>query len=174
MHELPSPRVVSLPSLWNGPLHDSGLTQMPLLSSLQAGQYAAQEQRHIHPVMPKFRINLVSDLLIKVAVHSIAMATIDRCGMPRELLATLAGAGESHKGRIVHLEEENALLRHCLFGRKSEQTADPATPQLGLVNKLESITEPVDDSAEEVFSPTKPRGKRKPLTSVPKHYITND
>jgi len=41
MHELPSPRVVSLPSLCNGTLHDSGLTQMPLLSGLQAGQMVA-------------------------------------------------------------------------------------------------------------------------------------
>ncbi|MDQ0125519.1 transposase [Pseudomonas lini] len=71
---------------------------------------------------------------------------------------------ESNKGRIVHLEEENALLRQRLFGRKSEQTADPATPQLALFNEAESIAEPVDeDTEEEVVAPAKRRGKRKPL-----------
>jgi hypothetical protein len=33
------------------------------------------------------------------------------------------------QSRVGFLEEENALLRQRLFGRKSEQTADPATPQ---------------------------------------------
>jgi len=32
------------------------------------------------------------------------------------------------QSKVVLLEEENALLRQRLFGRKSEQTADPATP----------------------------------------------
>jgi hypothetical protein len=39
-------------------------------------KHAAQEQHHIYPVMPEFQTNLVSDLLIKIAVHSVAMATI--------------------------------------------------------------------------------------------------
>lgn len=50
MLELPNPGFVSLPSLWSGRLHDSGLPQMPLLSGLRAGQYAAQEQRHIERI----------------------------------------------------------------------------------------------------------------------------
>ncbi len=36
----------------------------------------------------------------------------------------------SDKGKIVHLEEEVALLRHRRFGRETEQTGDAATPQL--------------------------------------------
>jgi transposase len=71
---------------------------------------------------------------------------------------------ESTKGRIVHLEEENALLRPRLFGRRSEQTADLATPQLALFNEAESIVEVADeDTEEEVVAPAKRRGKRKPL-----------
>jgi len=45
--DLPGPGIVSLPSLLNGRLHGSGLAQVSLLSDLRAGQYAAQEQRHI-------------------------------------------------------------------------------------------------------------------------------
>ena len=47
MFELPGPRIVSLPSLLNGRLHDSGLPHVALLGGLRAGQYAAQEQCHI-------------------------------------------------------------------------------------------------------------------------------
>ena len=47
MFTLPSPRVVSLPSLVDSGLHYSGLPKVTLLSSLRTGQYAAQEQRHI-------------------------------------------------------------------------------------------------------------------------------
>ena len=49
----------------------------------------------------------------------------------------------------VGLLEENALLRQRLFGRKSEQTADPAAPQLALFNQAESVVEPIDKAAEE-------------------------
>ncbi|VVN93159.1 hypothetical protein PS710_02049 [Pseudomonas fluorescens] len=89
----------------------------------------------------------------------------------------------SDKGKIVHLEEENALLRQRLFGRKSEQTTDPATPQLALFNEAESVAEPVDEACEEeVVVPTKRRGKRKPLPAdlprieviheLPEHELT--
>jgi hypothetical protein len=68
------------------------------------------------------------------------------------------------QSRVGFLEEENALLRQCLFGRKSEQTADSATPQLALFNEAESVVEPIDEAAEEeVVAPTQRRGKRKPL-----------
>lgn len=52
----------------------------------------------------------------------------------------------SDKGKIIHLEEENALLRQRLFRRKSEQTTDPVMPQLALLNEAESVAEPIDDS----------------------------
>ncbi|WP_163006501.1 IS66 family transposase, partial [Pseudomonas viridiflava] len=83
----------------------------------------------------------------------------------------------------VHLEEENALLRQRLCGRKSEQTADPATPQLALFNEAESVVEATDENAEEeVVAPVKRRGKRKPLPAdlprieviheLPEHELT--
>lgn len=73
------------------------------------------------------------------------------------------------QAKVALLQEENTLLRQRLFGRKSEQTADPTTPQLALFNEAESLAEPStaeadDDAAEEVVAPAaKRRGKRKPL-----------
>ena len=82
----------------------------------------------------------------------------------KRLLEQMLSERESDKGKIVHLEEENALLRQRLFGRKSEQTADPATPQMALFNEAESVAESVDETVEEeVVAPTKHRGKRQPL-----------
>uniref|UniRef100_UPI00197F4571 transposase n=1 Tax=Pseudomonas viridiflava TaxID=33069 RepID=UPI00197F4571 len=86
------------------------------------------------------------------------------------------------QSRVGFLEEENALLRQRLFGRKSEQTADPATPQLALFNEAESV-EAIDENAEEeVVAPAKRRGKRKPLPAdlprieviheLPEHELT--
>ncbi|EKT4504262.1 MULTISPECIES: IS66 family transposase [Pseudomonas] len=87
------------------------------------------------------------------------------------------------QAKVVHLEEQNALLRQRLFGRKSEQTTDPATPQLALFNEAESVAEPVaEDVDEEAVAPTKRRGKRKPLPAdlprieviheLPEHELT--
>ncbi len=56
----------------------------------------------------------------------------------KQLLAQMLSERESDKGKIVHLEEENALLRQRLFGRKSEPTVDPATPQMDLFTKLKA------------------------------------
>lgn len=82
-----------------------------------------------------------------------------------ELLKQLLAKMQS---RVGFLEEENALLRQRLFGRKSEQTADPTTPQLALFNEAESVVEPIDEETaeEEVVAPTQRRGKRKPLISL--------
>ncbi|WP_122860483.1 IS66 family transposase, partial [Pseudomonas viridiflava] len=101
----------------------------------------------------------------------------------KQLLEQMLFEREKSKGRIVHLEEENALLRQRLFGRKSEQTADPATPQLALFNEVESVVEAIDENAEEeVVAPVKRRGKRKPLPAdlprieviheLPEHELT--
>ena len=87
------------------------------------------------------------------------------------------------QSKVVHLEEQNAMLRQRLFGRKSEQTTDPATPQLALFNEAESVAEPVaEDVDEEAVAPTKRRGKRKPLPAdlprieviheLPEHELT--
>ncbi|WP_122503969.1 IS66 family transposase, partial [Pseudomonas viridiflava] len=101
----------------------------------------------------------------------------------KQLLEQMPFEREKSKGRIVHLEEENALLRQRLCGRKSEQTADPATPQLALFNEAESVVEATDENAEEeVVAPVKRRGKRKPLPAdlprieviheLPEHELT--
>ena len=66
----------------------------------------------------------------------------------KRLLEQMLSERESG-GKIVHLEEENALLRQRLFGRKSEQTADPETPQMALFNEVESVAELVDEAVEE-------------------------
>jgi transposase len=71
-------------------------------------------------------------------------------------------------GQIEHLREQNALLIQRLFGRKSEQIADPDSPQLEIFNEAESLIEAAPEAAaeeveEEVVAPTKRRGKRKPL-----------
>ncbi len=76
-----------------------------------------------------------------------------------------------------------ALLRQRLFGRKTEQTNDSATPQLPLFDEAESLAEPADEASdEEVIAPSKRRGKRKPLPSdlprvevfheLPEHELT--
>ncbi len=107
----------------------------------------------------------------------------DDSALLKQLLEQMLLEREKSKGRIVHLEEENALLRQRLFGRKSEQTADPATPQLALFNEVESVVEAIDENAEEeVVAPAKRRGKRKPLPAdlprikviheLPEHELT--
>ena len=81
-----------------------------------------------------------------------------------ESLAQQAKTAEAllaQQGQIVDLKEQIKLLRQRLFGRKSEQTVDPQTPQLALFNEPESLAVPVtDESDEEVVAPTKRRGKR--------------
>ena len=79
-------------------------------------------------------------------------------------LAALKQIPAQMQSKVVHLEEENALLRQRLFGRKSEQTIDPATPQLALFNEAESLAELVaEDVDEKEVARSKRRGKRKPL-----------
>ncbi|MBX8487384.1 transposase, partial [Pseudomonas cichorii] len=73
---------------------------------------------------------------------------------------------EAHEGHIVDLKEQIKLLRDRLFGRKSEQTVEPYTPQLALFNEAES--DPllaVEDPEEDVVTPAPRRGKRKPLSA---------
>lgn len=45
---------------------------------------------------------------------------------------------QSNPDKITQLQEQVALLRDRLFGRKSEQTRDPESPQLSLPNKAET------------------------------------
>ncbi|AHG43494.1 hypothetical protein N018_04155 [Pseudomonas syringae CC1557] len=82
----------------------------------------------------------------------------------KQLLGQMLDERQLDKGKIIRLEEQNALLLQRLFGRKSEQTADATTPQLALFNEVESVVEPVDEASDEgVVAPTRRRGKRKPL-----------
>src|SRR5471032_234856 len=101
----------------------------------------------------------------------------------KQMLGKMLDERQLDKGKIVRLEEQNALLLQRLFGRKSEQTADAATPQLALFNEVESLAVPVtDESDEEVVAPTQRRGKRKPLSAdlprieviheLPEHELT--
>ncbi len=71
-------------------------------------------------------------------------------------------------GQIERLREQNALLIQRLFGRKSEQTVDPDSPQLAMFNEAESLDEPAPEVVEEeVVTPLQRRGKRKPLPAEP-------
>ncbi len=106
----------------------------------------------------------------------------------KQLLLALSEQVAVRDGQILQLREENTLLRQRLFGRKSEQTPDVATPQLALFNEAESLAEPlaeaVDaDAVEAAVAPsTQRRGKRKPLPAelprveviheLPEHQLT--
>ena len=61
---------------------------------------------------------------------------------------------EAYQIHIVDLKEQIKLLRDRIFGRKSEQTVEPNTPQLALFNEPESEPMPiVGDAEEEVVAP---------------------
>lgn len=90
---------------------------------------------------------------------------------------------QAYQTHIVDLKEQIKLLRDRLFGRKSEQTVEPNTPQLALFNELKSEPMPlVDDPDEEAVAPTPRRGKRNPLSAdlprvevsheLPEHELT--
>ena len=53
----------------------------------------------------------------------------------KQLLEKMLSERESDKVKIVYLEEESAPLRQRLFGRKSEQTADPTIPQMAFFQR---------------------------------------
>ena len=87
------------------------------------------------------------------------------------------------QSRMGVLEEQVALLRQRLFDRQSEQTVDPATPQMALFNEAEHEVELAYEAAdEEVVATAKRRGKRKPLPAdlprievvheLPEHELT--
>lgn len=90
---------------------------------------------------------------------------------------------QAYQAHIVDLKGQIKLLRDRLFGRKSEQTAEPNTPQLALFNEPESEPMPlIGDAEEEVVSPLPRRGKRKALSAelprveviheLPEHELT--
>ena len=90
---------------------------------------------------------------------------------------------EAYQTHIVGLKEQIKLLRDRIFGRKSEHTVEPNTPQLALFIEPESEPMPaVEDADEEVVAPAPRRGKRKPLSAelprieviheLPEHELT--
>ncbi len=104
-----------------------------------------------------------------------------------EVLSSAQQLAKDKDGQIEQLREQIALLTQRLFGRKSEQTADPDSPQLEFFNEAESLTEVAletasDEVEEEVVAPIKRRGKRKPLPAelprvevvheLPEHELT--
>ena len=97
-----------------------------------------------------------------------------------EVLSSAQKLAKDKDGQIEHLREQNALLIQRLFGRKSEQTADPDSPQLEFFNEAESLTEATpealaDEVEEEIVAPTKRRGKRKPLPAeLPRVEVTHE
>jgi hypothetical protein len=83
-----------------------------------------------------------------------------------EALSRQEESAQAYQTHIVDLKEQIKLLRDRLFGRKSEQTIEPNTPQLALFNEPESEPMPlVGDADEEVVAATPRRGKRKPLSA---------
>lgn len=88
-----------------------------------------------------------------------------------EVLSSAQKLVKDKDGQIEHLREQNALMIQRLFGRKSEQTAAPDSPQLEFFNEAESLAEatpeaPTEEIEEEVVAPTQRRGKRKPRRAV--------
>ncbi|WP_037006617.1 IS66 family transposase [Pseudomonas asplenii] len=83
---------------------------------------------------------------------------------------------QAHVSHIDDLKEQVKLWRDRFFGRRSEQTVDPNTPQLEMFNEAEG--EPllsVEEPEEEVVAPTPRRGKRKPLAaSLPRVVVEYD
>ena len=53
--------------------------------------------------MPELKADLLARLLIKGAINVITATTIDRRGVPRELLVTLAGVGRSQFMKTLQL-----------------------------------------------------------------------
>ncbi|MGY3302844.1 transposase [Pseudomonas sp. PvR086] len=93
-----------------------------------------------------------------------------------EALSRQQVTAEAYQTHIVDFKEQIKLLRDRLFGRKSEQTVEPNTPQLALFDEPESEPMlPVGDAYEEVVASTPRRGKRKPLSAdLPRVEVTHE
>jgi len=94
-----------------------------------------------------------------------------------EALGRQQEVAQAYQVQIVDLKEQIKLLRQRLFGRQSERTVDPATPQLALFNEAESVAIPVSDETgeEEVVAPSRRRGKRTPLSAeLPRVEVIHD
>ena len=59
----------------------------------------------------------------------------------KQLLLSASVRMSEKDGQIERLREQNAMLLQRLFGRKSEQSADPDSPQLEFFNEAENLTD---------------------------------
>jgi transposase len=124
----------------------------------------------------------VSDEVIVLTVQELSYL-LDGSDLWRNRLSRHKEVAQAYKAHIFDLKGQIKLLRYRLFGRKSEQTAQPNTPQLELFNEPESELMPsIGDAAEEVVSLVSRRGKRKSLSAelpcveviyeLPEHELT--
>ena len=87
--------------------------------------------------------DLLTRLLIKVAVNAIAVATVDRCGVARELLVTLAGVGRAQFMKTLQLlfmqrfagGEHGLLQERCVSFVSGQQVA--AAGRCRMTSKLQ-------------------------------------
>ncbi len=105
----------------------------------------------------------------------------------KQMLLEAMDKRQSDQHTIQVLQEQVTLLRQRLFGRKSEQSVDPQSPQLAMFNEAESLAVDTPAEADEETvapEPAKNRGKRKPLPAelprveivheLPEHELTCD
>lgn len=91
-----------------------------------------------------------------------------------EALSRQEESASSYLTHIVDLKEQIKLLRDPLFESKSEQTVEPNTSQLALLNESESEPMPLVGEADEYVAVPTPRcGKRKPFSvELPRIEVT--
>src|SRR5690554_5105305 len=105
----------------------------------------------------------------------------------KQMLRDAVVGRQADQNTIAQLQEQVSLLRQRLFGRKSEQSTDPNSPQLGMFNEAENLAEASPTAEDEEIvapEPAKKRGKRKPLPAelprvevmheLPEHELTCD
>ena len=69
----------------------------------------------------------------------------------KQLLLSASVQMSEKDGQIERLREQNALLIQRLFGRKSEQSSDPDSPQLEIFNEAESLPQGAHEAFEFVI-----------------------
>ena len=84
----------------------------------------------------------LKQLLLKVQEEVVAL---------EKEAARLEQRQQDYQQQIIKLQEQNTLLIQRLFGRKSEQSSDPNSPQLEIFNEAESLAEVVPEASVEEF-----------------------
>src|SRR5690606_10444686 len=84
----------------------------------------------------------------------------------KQMLRDAVVGRQADQNTIAQLQEQVSLLRQRLFGRKSEQSTDPNSPQLGRLSEAENLAEAShtrDDEEVGAPAPAKRHGQRKRL-----------